>query len=123
LELLSSGTKVATARGVRGTIYVSLMPNYIVDTRGNDFLLTFGQQQVYLQPSGHIRLEMDPKEARLAMLEGKGRVDGPFGSMALARKSTLTFSLTQQSQPDVAKKVTANPMDKWDTAAVAYHRH
>jgi hypothetical protein len=123
LELLPSGTKVSIARGVRGTIYVSLMPNYIINTKGNEFQLTFGQQQVYLQPSGHIRLEIDPKEARLAMLDGKGRVDGPFGSMALARKRTLTFSLIEQSQPGVAKKVTANPMDKWDTAAVAFHRH
>lgn len=123
LELLPSGTKVSTVRGVRGTIYVSLMPSYIINTKGNEFQLTFGQEQVYLQPSGHIRLVIDPNEARLAMLDGKGRVDGPFGSMELAKKRTFTFSLMDQSQPAVAKKVTANPMDKWDTAAVAYHRH
>ena len=123
LELLSSGTKVYVVQGLRGTIYVSLMPNYIVDTKGNDFQLTFGEQQVYLRPAGHIRLEIDPKEARLAMLEGKGRVDGPFGSMELARKRTFTFNLTEQSQPVVSKKVASNPMDKWDAWAVAYHRH
>ncbi len=123
LELLPSGTKVSAVRGLRGTIYISLMPNYIVDTRGNDFELKFGQQRVSLRPSGHVRLEMDRTEARLAMLEGKGQVDGPFGSMELARKRTFTFNLAEQSQPDIVKKVASNPMDKWDRWAVAYHRH
>jgi hypothetical protein len=123
LELLPSGAKVSAVRGLRGTIYVSLMPDYIIDTRGNDFELKFGQQRVSLHPSGHVRLEMDHTEARLAMLEGKGKVDGPFGSMELARKRTFTFNLTEQSQPGVEKKVAANPMDKWDAMAVAYHRH
>jgi len=123
LELLPSGTKVSAVRGLRGTVYVSLIPSYIVDNKGNNFELKFGQQRVSLRPSGHVRLEMDRTEARLAMLGGKGQVDGPFGSMDLARKRTFTFNLTEPSQPDVVKKVTANPMDKWDTWAVAYHQH
>lgn len=123
LELLPSGTKVSAVRGLRGTIYISLMPNYIIDTRGNDFELKFGEQRVSLRPAGHVRLEMNSTKARLAMLGGKGQVAGPFGSMDLARKRTFTFNLTEPSQPDVVKKVTANPMDKWDTWAVAYHQH
>lgn len=122
LELLPSGTKVFIVRGVRGTIYVSLMPGYIADTKGNDFQLTFGRQQVYLKPSGHVRLEMDPTEARLVILDGKGQVNGPFGSMELARKRTFTFNLNDQSQPAVVKKVAANPLDKWDMVAVASHQ-
>lgn len=123
LELLPSGTKASTVRGVRGTIYVSLMPDYIIDTKGNDFELAFGRQQLYLKPSGHVRLEMDRNEARIAMLDGKGQVSGPFGLVELARKRTFTFSLAEPSQPEVVKKVTANPMDKWDMWAVAFHRH
>ncbi|HYK38231.1 hypothetical protein [Alloacidobacterium sp.] len=122
LELLPSGTKEAIVRGLRGTIYVSLIPNYIVNKKGNDFVFTFGQQQVYLQSSGHVRLEINDKEARLALLDGKGRVEGPFGAMELARKKTFTFDLTEPSQPGVEKKIKANLMDKWDTAAVAFHQ-
>ncbi len=123
LELLHSGTKVFTVRGVRGTIYVSLMPNYMIDTKGNDFELAFGQQQLHLKPSGHLRLEMDHKEARLVMRDGKGQVSGPFGSMELAKKRTFTFNLIESSPPAVVEKVNANPMDKWDRWAVAFHRH
>ena len=123
LELLPSGTKAFTVRGVRGTIYVSLMPDYIIDTKGNDFALAFGTQQVSLKPSGHLRLEMDRKEARLVMRDGKGQVSGSFGSMELAKKRTFTFNLMESSPPDVVKKVNANPMDKWDRAAVAFHTH
>jgi hypothetical protein len=123
LELLPSGTKAFTVRGVRGTIYVSLMPDYIINTKGNDFALAFGQQQLSLKPSGHLRLEMDRKEARLVMRDGKGQVSGPFGSMELAKKRTFTFNLMESSPPAVEKKVIANPMDKWDRWAVAFHRH
>lgn len=123
LELLPSGLKTYVVSGVRGTIYVSLMPTYITDNKDIAFELTFGQQQVHLQPSGHIRLEMDPKEAQLATLDGKGSVEGPFGSMELAKKRTITFDLTGESQPAVTKKVASNPLDKWDAAAVAYQRH
>lgn len=122
LELLPSGAKMYTVRSLRGTVYISLIPNYIADTKGNDFQLTFGLQQVYLKPSGHVRLEMDPMEARLVILDGKGQVNGPFGSMELARKRTFTFNLKDQSQPVVVKKVAANPLDKWDTAVVASHQ-
>lgn len=123
LELLPSGIKAFTVRGVRGTIYISLMPNYIIDTKGNDFALAFGIQQVSLKPSGHLRLEMDRREARLVMRDGEGQVSGPFGSMELAKKRTFTFNLMEPAPPAVVKKVIANPMDKWDKWAVALHRH
>jgi hypothetical protein len=122
LELLPSGNKASSVRGLRGTIYVSLMPNYIVDTRGNDFELLFGKQQVHLKPSGHVRLEIDHTEARLVIRDGKGEVNGPFGSMDLVKKRTFHFDLNEQSQPSVVMKVTKNPMDKWDAAAVAFHQ-
>ncbi|QNI34551.1 hypothetical protein H7849_12020 [Alloacidobacterium dinghuense] len=123
LELLPSGIKASSVRAFQGTIYISLMPRYIVDSKGNELQLTFGQQQLQLQNSGHVRLEMDATEARLALLDGKGQVSGPFGSMELARKKTFTFDLTGQSQPAVSKKVVSNPMDKWDMTAVFYERH
>jgi len=122
LELLPSGTKASAVRGLRGTIYVSLMPTYIVDTRGNDFELLFGKQQVHLKPSGHVRLEIDHTEARLVIRDGKGEVNGAFGSMDLVKKRTFHFDLNEQSQPSVVMKVTKNPMDKWDAAAVAFHQ-
>jgi hypothetical protein len=99
-----------------------LIPKYVAHTEGNDFQLTFGQEQVVLQPAGHIRLEMDSAEARLVMRDGKGQVNGPFGSMVLVKKRTFTFNPKDQSQPVVVKKVTANPLDKWDTEAVALHQ-
>jgi FecR protein len=123
LELLPSGVTASNVHVLKGTVYASLIPAYVVHTKGNDCQLIFGQQHLHLQPSSHIRLELDATEARLAVLDGTGRVDGPFGSIELVKKRTFTFSFAGESQPVVVKKVVANPMDAWDRSAVALHQN
>jgi hypothetical protein len=122
LELFPSGARTSNVSVFKGTVYVSIIPAYIVKTRWDDFQLVFGQQLLHLQPSSHVRLELDATGARLAVLDGAGRVDGPFGPIELARKRTFTFDSAGKSKPEVANKVTANPMDAWDTSAVTLHQ-
>lgn len=122
LELLPSGAKASTVRVVKGTAYVSLMPAYVVKTKGNDFLLTFDQQKIHLYPSNHIRLELDGTEARLAVFEGTGQIEGPSSTTKFARKKTFNFNLLSQSEPAVARKVRTAPLDTWDSWAAEYHK-
>src|SRR5580698_3580069 len=65
LELLASGAKRSTIKVQKGMAYVSL-----VGTKGNEFTLLFGQEKLRLQPSSHIRLQMDATEAKLAVWDG-----------------------------------------------------
>jgi hypothetical protein len=123
LELLPSGARTSNVSVLKGTIYVSIIPAYIVKTRWDDFQLVFGQQLLHLQPSSHVRLELDATEARLAVLDGTGRIDGPFGPSELTRKKTFTFDSGGKSKPAVANKVTANAMDAWDSSAVTVHQN
>ena len=123
LELLPSGAKASNVSVLKGTVYVGIIPAYIVKPQWDDFELMFGQQLLHLQPSSHVRLELSATGARLAVLDGAGRVDGPFGPTELVRKRTFTFGLVGQSKPAVVNKVAANPMDAWDTSAVTVHRN
>jgi hypothetical protein len=117
LELLPSGAKASTVNVVKGMAYVSL-----ANTRDNEFTLIFGQQKLHLQPSSHVRLQMEPTEARLAVLDGTALVEGPSGPIEVGKKKTLTLDLANQSQPVVAKNVTSESFDSWDHDAADYHK-
>jgi hypothetical protein len=123
LQLLSSGSRSSNISALKGTVYASFIPAYIAKVQWIHFQLTFGRQTLYLQPSSHVRLELDATGARLAVLDGGGRVEGPFGTIELIKKRTFTFSPEAQSKPDVLKKVVANPMDAWDSSAVKLHQN
>jgi FecR protein len=123
LGLLPSGARASNVSVLKGTVYVSIIPAYIVKAQWNDFQLMFGQQLLHLQPSSHVRLELDATGARLAVLDGAGRCDGPFGPTELVKKRTFTFSFVGQLKPAVVNKVAANPMDAWDSSAVTFHQN
>lgn len=117
LELLSSGAKASTVHVLKGMVYVSL-----VNTPGNDFTLLFGQQKLQLPPSSHVRLEVQPNQAQLAVLEGAVRIDGPSGAVDVPKKKTATFQLADAGQSTVAKSVAPTDYDSWDHEAADYHK-
>jgi uncharacterized protein DUF6600/FecR-like protein len=117
LELLPSGAKASTVDVLKGTAYVSL-----VNTKGNDFILTFGQQKLHLQPSSHVRLQLEPTQAKLAVMDGTAQVEGPSGVTEVGKKKTLTFNLSSQNEPVLAKNVAEEPFDSWDHQSTDYHK-
>ncbi len=118
LELLPSGAKASTVTVMKGMAYVSL-----VSTKGNDFTLTFGKQKVHLQPSSHIRLQMEPALATLSVQEGAAVVEGPGGTTEIGKKKTFSFDLANQNPPVSAKYVASEPYDSWDNHATEYHKN
>ena len=73
-----------------------------------------------LEPGSHVRLDMDEKQVRLAMLDGSAHVEGPAGTEEIARKKTLNFSLADQTH-SVDKDIASEPFDDWDKTATGYH--
>jgi hypothetical protein len=116
LERLPGGTTVSSVHLVKGVAYVSLMK-----TPGNEFNLSFGEQNLRLPAASHVRLEVGGDEARLAVLEGTVHVESAAGVMDVPRKKSVTFEMNQSSMPTVAKAFTASPFDAWDHNAVEYH--
>ncbi|MBV8631145.1 MAG: FecR domain-containing protein [Silvibacterium sp.] len=117
LEMQPDGVKLSTIALQQGLVYVSLL-----NTK-DEFTLAFGQQKVHLQPSSHIRLQVEPSEARLAVFEGSARVEGPAGTLEAAKKKTLVFNLADPNAMVVAKNVEPDPFDNWDHQSSDYHKH
>jgi hypothetical protein len=117
LELLPSGAKASSVTVLQGTVYVSL-----INTKGNEFSVKFGHQTVNLPPDSHIRLELTPTEANLAVLHGEALVEQPSGPTSVGKNKTMTFNLADQNPPVIAKNVVEQPLDKWDTDAMQYHK-
>ena len=118
LELLPSGAKGSAINVLEGTVYVNLL-----NTKGNEFSVKFGQQTVNLPPDSHIRLQLTPTEASLAVMHGDAMVQEASGSTTdLGKNKTMTFNLAAQTPPVIAKNVVEQPLDSWDHDAVQYHK-
>ena len=116
LEMQPSGVKVSTIAVEKGMVYLSRL-----NTK-DEFTIAFGQEKVYLEPASHIRLEVEPTEAKLAVFEGSAKVEGPSGAVEAAKKKTLVFNLADPNAPVVAKNVSSDPFDSWDHDSADYHK-
>ena len=116
LERLADGGTLSSVRVLKGTAYVSLMK-----TPANEFDLLFGQQNLALPPSSHVRLQLEGTEAKLAVLGGDLEIKGPDGLMQVPHKRTITYALAGSTEPTVAKSVESDPLDSWDKNADEYH--
>jgi hypothetical protein len=115
IELLPSGATASTLQLLKGTVYISLMPSYLVNAKGSEVRLSFGEQSLRLLPSSHIRLELKDAQANLAMLDGPGQVESPSGPVSLASRRTVIFDLPLAAHRSETKKIEHRPMDKWDS--------
>jgi len=116
LELLPSGAKASSVSLLQGMVYVNLL-----NTKGNEFSAKFGLQTVNLPPDSHVRLQLTPTEADLAVMHGEVAVEEPSGTTLVGKNKTATFS-AGQSEPMIAKSVVEQPLDSWDHDAVQYHK-
>jgi FecR protein len=117
LELLPSGAKASSVTVMQGMVYVSL-----VNTKGNEFTVNMGPKKINLPPDSHVRLQLTPNQASLAVLHGQAQVEAPSGITTLDKNQTMTFTLAGESQPVIAKNVSQEPLDSWDRDAVQYHK-
>ena len=116
LEMLPSGAKTSSVNLLQGSVYVNLL-----NTKGNEFSVKFGLQTVNLPPDSHIRLQLTPTEANLAVMHGEVAVEESSGTTIVGKNKTATFS-AGQSEPMIAKSVVEQPLDSWDHDAVQYHK-
>ena len=117
LELLPSGAKASSIKVLQGMVYVNLL-----NTKGNEFTVAFGPEKLNLPPDSHIRLQLTPSEANLAVFHGEALVEAPSGITAVGKNKTMTFNLASQTPPVIAKNVAQEPLDSWDNNSVQYHK-
>ncbi len=104
LELLPSGAKASSVTVMQGMVYVSL-----VNTKGNEFTVNMGQQKIDLPPDSHVRMQLTPNQASLAVLHGQALVEESSGTTTIDKNKTMTFNLAGESQPVIAKNVSQEP--------------
>jgi hypothetical protein len=116
LRLPPSGATVSTVNVVEGNVYVSLEK-----TADTQFTVTFGQENITLMPSTHMRLNIRPKFKRLVVYSGSVRVEGPSGVTVVDKKKMLTFDPAGENPPVMAKDTLQSRFDDWDREAVKFH--
>ncbi len=117
LELLPNGAKASQVNVLQGMVYVSL-----VNTKTNQFTVTFAKEKLSLPPDSHIRVQVSPEQATVAVLHGDAVVEQPSGNTEVGKNKTMTLNLAGQSDPVIAKSVVEEPTDSWDKNAVDYHK-
>jgi hypothetical protein len=118
LELMPGGVKTSTVNVQQGMVYAST-----VKDKNNQLTLKFGQQTASLPPDSHVRVQVTSSEANLAVMHGDVAVEDTAGSTAVSKNRTATFALTGQTQPVVAKSLTDQPLDAWDSQSAQYHKN
>jgi hypothetical protein len=114
----ATGAKATVVRVDRGTVYVSRE-----NTKADEFtLVASGAKKIAVQPSTHMRLELDGAKAEIAVFSGNVAVDGSGAPQMVGKKQTLTLDVADPGSPvELAKKVEEGPFDGWDKDAQQYH--
>lgn len=116
LSLRDSGVKDSAIEISKGTIYINHS-----GSKANEFTIQFGQEKILLTRAAHLRLGVASNEASVAVFKGEVTVNGPSGAMAVKRRQTAKFDLTDQAPSELAKKIEPQPFDAWDGEEGQYH--
>jgi len=88
---------------------------------GDQFSLSFSQEQVTLDHNAHFRVDASAQAANLAVFKGDVEVDGPGGQVAVSKNKTATFDVSDNDKSTVESRITDEPLDSWDKESIAYH--
>jgi len=121
LERNANGATISSVHVIKGTAYVSLVKAESSKAPANQFVVIFGDRKLDLDPATHVRLAIEDREAKLAVLDGAVHVDGANGLVSIPKKKTATFGMLGQDEPTVAKDTETTPYDAWDHTATSYH--
>lgn len=117
LSLKDSGTKVSAIQVDRGLAYVNF------SGRADDELsVRFGGQNAHPVGAARFRLEVNDKQASLAVFKGDVDVQGkPGETKEIGKGRTLEFDLSGNGSYEIAKNVADSPFDSWDKEQDKYH--
>jgi hypothetical protein len=121
LEREASGATASTVHVVQGTAYLSLVKHQDKKAPVNDFVLSFGERTLNLDPATHVRLDLQGSQAKLAVFDGAVRTNGENGGVSIPKKKTATFEIFDKNEPTVAKDIAESVFDNWDHQEASYH--
>lgn len=116
LSLHDSGGRVTGLTIAEGTAYLDFK-----GSKDDELDLSFGREKLALAKAAHLRVQMGDTDASLAVFKGKVEVEAPSGLVAVDKKRTATFDLSNNDKSTVAENLEADPYDTWDKQQAQYH--
>lgn len=116
LSLADTGGKVSTVNLEEGTAYVNF-----AGKKDDVLTVNFGHESTRVVKAAHFRVEMDDTDATLAVFKGDVEVEGPSGSVEVAKGHSASFDLAANDKYEVAKNFEQDPYDSWDKQQGQYH--
>ena len=117
LSLRDSGTRVSVVTINDGLAYINF-----AGSKDDQFTVNFAQQSLRLDKDAHFRVEVNQKEATLAVFKGEVPVTGASGSFEVGKKQSATFDLANNDSYTLAKNIEEDPYDSWDREQADYHQ-
>jgi len=100
LELLPSGARTSNVSVLKGTVYVSIIPAYIVKTHWDDFQLMFGQQLLhYSHPVMYVWNSLQRERVSLCWMARAGSMDRSAQQNWQRKKLSLSALQASLSPP------------------------
>lgn len=117
LSLRDSGTRVSTIRVDAGLAYVHFGGN-----QDDQFTINFEQESLRPDKEAHFRVEVNERDATVAVFKGEVPVTGASGSFEVSKKQSATFDLSNNDRYTLAKNIEEDPYDAWDREQTQYHQ-
>ena len=115
LVLLSSGSRATTVDLPRGTAFVDFRHK-----RQDEFDLDLGGRSLPLTHNTHFRAAVTPSQVELAVFKGNLELQEAARKLKVKKNETLTLNLSQPDSYELAKGISADSLDNWDTNRERY---
>ena len=116
LDLRSSGGKYTLVDLQDGTAYFNIRKL----SDDDDFRVTTGRREFSLTRASRFRVRVDRSQVVLAVFNGEVEVIGEGGRLTVRKNETLTLDLEDPSRYFLAKGVTGDRYDDWDSERDEY---
>jgi|SRR5581483_2835423 len=116
LGLRDSGAKVNNIDVSDGMVYFEMVAKH-----GDESVVTFGREKINVTESAHFRVDVQNGSGEVAVFNGKVQVNGPEGTVEVAKNRTATFDLGTNKY-ELAKKVVPDANDEWDKDQAKYNQ-
>jgi hypothetical protein len=117
LGVSDSGQHISVINLVEGMAYVNWLGK-----SGDQIRVNFSSEKLALDHEAHFRVDTSTDVANLAVFKGEVSVEGPSGTVLVAKKKTATFNAADNDKSTVANNVAEAPLDSWDKDATEYHQ-
>ncbi len=115
LVLRDSGSRATTVDLPRGTAFVDFRHK-----RQDQFDLDLGGRTVPLTHNAHFRAEASPSQVELAVFKGDVELHEADKKIKIKKNETLTLNPSLPDSYELAKGISADSLDNWDTYRARY---